>query len=186
MLAGVGLTVALFVANEAFSDNGLQSQAKFGAVLSVVCGGFAFANHRIFGRREPEPAPNTKTVESEPATENAVSDMTSACDSSGQSVQDILVDDVIEMLRTQRRYRKRGVDVPLSTLHSRSTSKTPISAIDEIVKSVRSASKDPVRSAACSTRRSSSNPQSPTAAWVSSSRQTSKDTCRSGAIDFIC
>eukprot|EP00438_Fugacium_kawagutii_P034180 Skav233178 [mRNA] locus=scaffold24:132214:144521:+ [translate_table: standard] len=34
-LGGVGLTVALFVSNEAFTDKGLQSQAKMGAVFSV-------------------------------------------------------------------------------------------------------------------------------------------------------
>jgi len=34
-LGGVGLTVALFVSNEAFVDPGLQGQAKFAAVLSV-------------------------------------------------------------------------------------------------------------------------------------------------------
>merc|ERR1712113_177821 len=37
-LGGIGLTVALFVSNEAFIEPDLQGQAKMGAVLSVLAG----------------------------------------------------------------------------------------------------------------------------------------------------
>jgi NhaA family Na+:H+ antiporter len=46
-LAGVGLTVCLFVANEAFIEPELQGQAKMGAVLSLAGGGVAWAIRRI-------------------------------------------------------------------------------------------------------------------------------------------
>ena len=42
-LSGVGLTVALFVANEAFLHPGLRGQAKMGALLSVLSAGVAWA-----------------------------------------------------------------------------------------------------------------------------------------------
>jgi Na+/H+ antiporter NhaA len=53
MLAGVGLTVCLFVANEAFVDPGLQGQAKMGAVISVCFGGLAYFIRRIVLGRKP-------------------------------------------------------------------------------------------------------------------------------------
>jgi hypothetical protein len=46
-LGGIGLTVALFVANEAFVDPGLQGQAKMGAVLSVGAAFFAWAIRKV-------------------------------------------------------------------------------------------------------------------------------------------
>jgi len=49
-IAGVGLTVALFVANEAFVDPDLQGQAKMGAVFSVACGGCGWAIQRFSER----------------------------------------------------------------------------------------------------------------------------------------
>mmetsp|Transcript_87200 Transcript_87200/g.255212 ORF Transcript_87200/g.255212 Transcript_87200/m.255212 type:complete len:631 (-) Transcript_87200:31-1923(-) len=51
-IAGVGLTVALFVANEAFVDIELQGQAKMGAVLSVAFGAVGWAIQRLSSRRE--------------------------------------------------------------------------------------------------------------------------------------
>jgi NhaA family Na+:H+ antiporter len=52
MLAGVGLTVCLFVANEAFVDPELQGQAKMGAVISVGFGALAYFLRRVvFGRK---------------------------------------------------------------------------------------------------------------------------------------
>jgi len=50
-IAGVGLTVALFVANEAFVDPELRGQAKMGALLSVLCGGFGMAFRKISARK---------------------------------------------------------------------------------------------------------------------------------------
>jgi Na+/H+ antiporter NhaA len=57
-LAGTGLTVALFLANEAFQAPELQGQAKMGAVLSTGCFVFAWGIRkccaRISGPDEPE------------------------------------------------------------------------------------------------------------------------------------
>jgi len=46
-IAGVGLTVALFVSNEAFVDPDLRGQAKMGALFSVTCGGFGWAFRKL-------------------------------------------------------------------------------------------------------------------------------------------
>ncbi|MDD2319902.1 MAG: Na+/H+ antiporter NhaA, partial [Geobacteraceae bacterium] len=46
VIAGIGFTVALFVAGEAFADPGIQGAAKMGAMLSVV----AFPVAAILGR----------------------------------------------------------------------------------------------------------------------------------------
>ena len=58
MIAGLGLTVALFVANKAYNTpEGLAflDPGKMGAVFSVVVAGLAFAFARIIGvRREPD------------------------------------------------------------------------------------------------------------------------------------
>ena len=57
-LGGVGLTVALFVANEAFVQPEMQGQAKMGAVLSTGCGALAWLIKKIFGgRREAKAKP---------------------------------------------------------------------------------------------------------------------------------
>mmetsp|Transcript_22271 Transcript_22271/g.51545 ORF Transcript_22271/g.51545 Transcript_22271/m.51545 type:complete len:691 (-) Transcript_22271:260-2332(-) len=48
-LGGVGLTVALFVANEAFVQPEMLGQAKMGAVLSVGCGLLAWIIKQLFG-----------------------------------------------------------------------------------------------------------------------------------------
>ena len=58
MIAGLGLTVALFVANKAYNTpEGLAflDPGKMGAVFSVVVAGLAFAFARVIGiRREPD------------------------------------------------------------------------------------------------------------------------------------
>jgi len=54
-LGGVGLTVALFVSNEAFVQPELRGQAKMGAVLSVGCVIFAFGIRRLVGGEEVDP-----------------------------------------------------------------------------------------------------------------------------------
>ena len=43
VIAGLGLTVALFVSGQAFTEPGLQGAAKMGALLSVLAGAVAFA-----------------------------------------------------------------------------------------------------------------------------------------------
>ncbi|MDO4541370.1 MAG: Na+/H+ antiporter NhaA [Bacillota bacterium] len=49
LVAGIGLTVALFMCNSAFSDPMLQGAAKMGALLSILSGGIAFAVSRLVG-----------------------------------------------------------------------------------------------------------------------------------------
>lgn len=54
VIAGIGMTVALFVAGEAFSDPVIQGAAKMGALLSAVCAPLALALGRVMGiRRMP-------------------------------------------------------------------------------------------------------------------------------------
>ena len=48
-IAALGLTVALFVAAEAYVDPSLQGQAKMGALLSGLVGFVAVALGRILG-----------------------------------------------------------------------------------------------------------------------------------------
>lgn len=59
LIAGVGLTVAVFVAGEAFADRGLALQAKMGALLSVFLGVGALLLARVF-------APRTRREEADP------------------------------------------------------------------------------------------------------------------------
>ena len=55
LIAGLGLTVALFVANKAYTGPPFHDPAKMGAVLSVVVAVLAFGAAKILGiRRAPE------------------------------------------------------------------------------------------------------------------------------------
>lgn len=47
LVAGTGLTVALFVAGEAFTDPAVQGAAKMGALFSAACGVIAIAAGRV-------------------------------------------------------------------------------------------------------------------------------------------
>lgn len=47
LIAGIGLTVALFVAGEAFTDASVQGAAKMGAVFSAACGLVAIVAGRL-------------------------------------------------------------------------------------------------------------------------------------------
>ncbi len=49
LIAGIGLTVALFVAGEAFTDPVIQGAAKMGALLSAGCGIAAVVLGRVLG-----------------------------------------------------------------------------------------------------------------------------------------
>ena len=49
MIAGIGFTVALFVAGEAFTDPFVQGAAKMGAMLSIVAAPSAFVLGRWVG-----------------------------------------------------------------------------------------------------------------------------------------
>ncbi len=52
MIAGLGLTVALFVSNQAFADPAMQGAAKMGALLSVLAGVSAWAISKLAGETE--------------------------------------------------------------------------------------------------------------------------------------
>jgi len=52
VIAGIGFTVALFVAGEAFTDPGIQGSAKMGAMLSFVAFPAAFMLARLLGVRK--------------------------------------------------------------------------------------------------------------------------------------
>ncbi len=55
LIAGLGLTVALFVANKAYQDTDFLDPGKMGAVFSVVVAGLAFVFARVIGvRRDPD------------------------------------------------------------------------------------------------------------------------------------
>ena len=47
IIAGLGLTVALFVAGKAYEDPAFQDPAKMGAVLSILAGIIAYAAGRF-------------------------------------------------------------------------------------------------------------------------------------------
>ena len=52
IIAGIGFTVALFVAGEAFTDPAVQGAAKMGAMLSIGIFPIAMAAARILGIRK--------------------------------------------------------------------------------------------------------------------------------------
>ncbi len=55
MIAGLGLTVALFVANKAYAGTDFLDPGKMGAVFSVIVGALAFVFARVIGiRREQD------------------------------------------------------------------------------------------------------------------------------------
>jgi NhaA family Na+:H+ antiporter len=49
MIAGIGFTVALFIAGEAFADPVLQGQAKMGALLSIGIAALAWGVANLLG-----------------------------------------------------------------------------------------------------------------------------------------
>ena len=50
MVAGVGLTVSLFVADIAYVEEGVKAAAKMGALLSMLSGFSAFVLSKIFSK----------------------------------------------------------------------------------------------------------------------------------------
>uniref|UniRef100_A0A7S1MSC7 Uncharacterized protein n=1 Tax=Alexandrium catenella TaxID=2925 RepID=A0A7S1MSC7_ALECA len=106
-IGGVGLTVALFVANEAFVDPGLQGQAKFGAVLSVLAAAVGWAIKVVPSKLWPsepsgEDVKGAEMVDIIPCSEfnNAGPDF----------IEDCLVDDILHVIWLQRRYAMRGAN----------------------------------------------------------------------------
>ena len=54
MIAGLGLTVALFVANKAYYGTEFLDPGKMGAVFSIVVAGLAFVFARVIGLRRQQ------------------------------------------------------------------------------------------------------------------------------------
>lgn len=115
-LAGVGLTVALFVANEAFVDPTLQGQAKFAAVLSILSAGVAFLIHR-FAHRNDFLWEDTLVEDLEDGSHlrdagDCLQDDIGGVWNSGL-VEERLVEDILQLMWMQKRYEKRGMMMPL-------------------------------------------------------------------------
>ncbi len=67
VVAGLGLTVALFVSGQAFTDPGLQGAARMGAVFSVAAAGLAVIARNLFRiEKAAEELVGSLTVQSEP------------------------------------------------------------------------------------------------------------------------
>jgi len=122
-VGGVGLTVALFVANQAFVDPGLQGQAKFGAVLSVLGAVLAWAI-----KAAPSLCNKSHDKEAVMMLEGAVSvkptiDLRPRSEANADLIEDCLVDDILHVMWLQRRYAARG-----SAWVIHSAAKTPTNA----------------------------------------------------------
>lgn len=108
-LAGIGLTVALFVSNEAFTDPGLQGQAKMGALLSVLSCVVAYAikwTSKLFERHRDdlddeldEADDIVRAVEEGKESDDALEE---------DDYDDIVTDELMQMMWTQRKYKARG------------------------------------------------------------------------------
>jgi len=100
-LGGIGLTVALFMSNQAFKDPGLQAEAKFGSVLSVFAAVVAYGLNLLRSKSKPD-----EDVQEDVAKLHQGEDQGNSA-----TIDDIVVDDVIQLLALQRRYQRRGVDL---------------------------------------------------------------------------
>lgn len=117
-LGGVGLTVALFVANQAFVDPDLQGQAKMGAVLSVGCAFFAWAFRVIGYKIYPQPEEDVCEVIVEYADDDEEFDP-----ENGEWTEDFLVEDIMQIMWTHRQYKLRGMRMPMNRASIRAASK---------------------------------------------------------------
>jgi len=87
-VAGLGLTVALFVCGEAFVDPSLQAAAKMGAVFSVAAAIVAFALKKILrvGTEAVEPSPEGARL----TVDTAEQDMLTSLESTQEAMQEAL------------------------------------------------------------------------------------------------
>lgn len=113
-LGGVGLTVALFVSNEAFTDKGLQSQAKMGAVFSVASALLAFSIKAIGDKIFHPPQAEAEETEVELFSDEEVE--------AEEWLDVVAMNDIMQVLWTQRKYQARGTDLNIKRL-ARSVSK---------------------------------------------------------------
>lgn len=86
-VAGLGLTVALFVCGQAFVDPSLQAAAKMGAVFSVGAGGVAFVIKNIL---QVKADTVTSAVPAEPAFDPAAEGALLALDAAMEAIDEAL------------------------------------------------------------------------------------------------
>jgi NhaA family Na+:H+ antiporter len=101
-LGGVGLTVALFVTNEAFVDPGLKAQAKMGALISVFSAAVAWAIKKLGNMCGGSLSEDELTVE----------DAVEAVPAEEDWIEDMAIEDVLRVLALQRKYEMRGTQMP--------------------------------------------------------------------------
>jgi len=162
-LGGIGLTVALFVANEAFVDPGLKGQAKMGAVLSVLCAAVAWlikvVGDMVFNGKADKKLVKEigqgecidevpESPDSPESPFSGTSSWTSTGRSSSGVVDEFLVDDILQVMWTARKYRARGAKLPLQkvvvrTERSASNQRTASKQNYNASYPVRSLSKEP-------------------------------------------
>jgi hypothetical protein len=146
-LGGVGLTVALFVSNEAFVDPGLRSQAKMGAVLSVASAGLAWSIRKtgifFFGDQNEE-------------DEEADDEQVTQLPDNEEWLEEMAIEDILRVLALQRKYSKRGTHLPTRETArriSKQTSKHATRAMSKTSSDPRPQAKDEgVRRNSCSGR----------------------------------
>eukprot|EP00928_Gymnodinium_smaydae_P005908 TRINITY_DN12048_c0_g1_i2.p1 TRINITY_DN12048_c0_g1~~TRINITY_DN12048_c0_g1_i2.p1 ORF type:complete len:1201 (-),score=136.40 TRINITY_DN12048_c0_g1_i2:194-3796(-) len=129
-LAGVGLTVALFVANQAFSDMTLRGEAKMGAVLSVLCAGVAWSiklgGERLFGSSEDtgDLVLDIGSPDMEKGRRNSKGNSFDDDDPDDEEYLDnMAMDEIMEMLWLRRKYAARGTILSMEKA-ARSVSKS--------------------------------------------------------------
>jgi NhaA family Na+:H+ antiporter len=127
-LGGIGLTVALFVSNEAFVDPGLRGQSKMGAVMSVVAGGLAWGIKALSKIMMPEVEEDEETLyESDgrgiPPLPSTSTTSLRTSSTMRSDVDQVLVDDILQVMWTARQYKARGMKMPMTEKTVRSSSK---------------------------------------------------------------
>jgi NhaA family Na+:H+ antiporter len=180
-LGGVGLTVALFVANEAFVDPGLQAQAKMGAVISVASALLAWTI-KYFGSLG-QAGDEESVVESlsDASSEDDLEESPTSAEKEEEDwIDEAVLDDILQTLWTQRRYDAHGTNLPLipnkrsaskqsngTSQHSRKGSK---------VSFTRTLNQDSILVARSASKQSTRRDGEAKAAWMPSiGRTTSKD-----------
>jgi NhaA family Na+:H+ antiporter len=109
-LAGVGLTVALFVSNEAFTDPGLQGQAKMGALLSIGSAGFSWLISAIYKRfyTGESDATSDDVMALEDSDDEILERTASGFEEEDDDFEDVITHELMEKMWEFRRYKARG------------------------------------------------------------------------------
>mmetsp|Transcript_112511 Transcript_112511/g.313000 ORF Transcript_112511/g.313000 Transcript_112511/m.313000 type:complete len:138 (+) Transcript_112511:21-434(+) len=117
-LGGIGLTVALFMSNQAFVDPQLQGQAKFAAVLSVSSAVVGWLlrcpcrSSQAVGGQESSGDALTGAIKVMPGSDDV------ELEPGSDWIDNMLVDEILQIMWIQRRYRARGSSFPLPPANS--------------------------------------------------------------------